>query len=155
VPVHQPLATVSYQQNAVYYRGEAVGAQTIQGKGAGQMPTANAVLSDICNIAGGTIYPLPAFNRKRTVVPHESFELEYFLRFNALDRPGVLSRISGVLGRFDISIASVIQKGVGDYVPLMIKTHKALEGNVYQALKEIESVGATSEEGRLIRVLGE
>lgn len=155
VPRDHQLAAVAYQQNAVYYRGEAVGAQTIQGKGAGQMPTANAVLSDIRSIADGTIYPVPAFRRQRILIGHEEFELEYYLRFRALDRPGVLSKISGVLGDHHISIASVIQKGVGDYVPLMIQTHKAVEGNVYTALKEIEKLGATAEEGRLIRVLGD
>jgi len=153
VPANHQLATVSYQNNAVYYRGEATGAQTIQGKGAGQMPTANAVLSDIKNIIRGTIYPMPTYKRQLPLVPHDSLEMEYYLRFTALDRPGVLSKISGVFGRYNISIASVIQKGTGDYVPLMIKTHRAQEGNIQRALAEIEGLGTTLEEVRLIRVI--
>jgi homoserine dehydrogenase len=81
----------------------------------------------------------------------------YYFRFSALDRPGVLSKISGILGKYNISIASVIQKGrrVGEAVPVVVRTHKAKEKDVRQAIKEIDQLSVVMDKTVFIRVEGE
>jgi len=75
----------------------------------------------------------------------------------ALDQPGVLSQISGILGRHNISIAQVIQRGrkEGGSVPLVIMTHTALERDIQNALVDIKTLSSVTEEPVLIRVEGE
>ena len=85
----------------------------------------------------------------------ESIDSEYFLRFSVLDNPGVLSRISGVLGKYSIGILSVIQKGRcddGRGVPLIMMTHRANEKNVQLALGEIDELEVVCEKSNFIRV---
>jgi homoserine dehydrogenase len=79
----------------------------------------------------------------------------YYLRFMALDNPGVLSQISGILGKYEISIASVIQKAQdrGQHVPLIIMTHEALERDIRSALDEIDAVGVVQGKSALIRIV--
>jgi homoserine dehydrogenase len=81
----------------------------------------------------------------------------YYLRLTALDQPGVLSQISGVLGRHRISIAQMIQRGrkQGGSVPLVIMTHTALERDMRSALVEIKALSCVTEEPVMIRVEGE
>ena len=81
----------------------------------------------------------------------------YYFRFMALDQPGVLSQISGILGRHRISIAQMIQRGrkKGGSVPLVIMTHTALERDIQKALIEIKSLESVTEEPVLIRMEGE
>ena len=80
----------------------------------------------------------------------------YYLRFMALDHPGVLSTIAGVLGKHNISISSVIQKGrkAGGPVPVVMMTHRALERDVRQALAEIDAMPIVLDKTMLIRVEG-
>ncbi len=86
----------------------------------------------------------------------EDVESMYYFRFSAMDQPGVLSKISGILGGKDISIASVIQKGrrIGGSVPLVVLTHRAKEENVLQAVKEIDNLSVVSDKTLFIRVEG-
>jgi len=84
---------------------------------------------------------------------HKDAELEYYFRFTAYDKPGVLAQISAILGSHNISIASVIQKGKAKYVPLVMMTHKSVEGNMFKAKKEIEKLECIKGKGQLIRVL--
>ncbi|TLY32039.1 MAG: ACT domain-containing protein, partial [Nitrospirae bacterium] len=81
----------------------------------------------------------------------------YYLRFMVLDRPGVLSQLSGVLGKHDISISSVLQRGrkVGQTVPVVLTTHTAVERNVQAALREIAALPFVSAPTTLIRIEGE
>ena len=82
-------------------------------------------------------------------------ESEYFLRFSVLDKPGVLSKLSGILGTHSISIESMIQRGragSGEGVPLVMMCHKASEKNIQSALKEIEQLDVVCEKPNLIRV---
>ena len=87
----------------------------------------------------------------------EGIRCLYYFRFMALDQPGVLSQISGILGRYRISIAQVIQRGrkEGGSVPLVIMTHTALERDIQKALVEIKALSCVTEEPVLIRVEGE
>src|SRR5207244_7049531 len=89
--------------------------------------------------------------------PMDSITSIYYFRFMALDAPGVLSQISGILGRHRISIAQVIQRGrkQGGSVPLVIMTHTALERDIQKAMIEIKALSCVTEEPVLIRVEGE
>ncbi|MGH7984677.1 MAG: homoserine dehydrogenase [Candidatus Binataceae bacterium] len=149
IPSAHLLAGVSGAFNAIYIHGEALGSSMYFGRGAGQMPTATAVMSDILAIArrrrsgarGGEYplgYPVAAMRRAR-VKPMDDVLCEYYLRFMARDKPGVLGAIASVLGRNGISIASVIQQGRGveTSVPVVMRTHEARERNLKRALAAI------------------
>jgi homoserine dehydrogenase len=152
IPHDHMLANISGAMNAVYITGDAVGPLLLSGAGAGMMPTASAVVSDILdltrNLAQGIKRRVPplgseaALSSIRTVKPLDDIVTNYYFRFAALDRPGVLSQISGALGKYNISIAAVIQKGreVRGAVPIVMITHEAQEANMQKALAEIDQL---------------
>src|SRR5439155_19519765 len=138
----------------------------LYGRGAGSMPTGSAVVADVMDIARRQILiapsrKLPAGNATSDAAvalqPMESIVSLYYFRFMALDQPGVLAQISGILGRHRISIAQRMPRGrkQGGSVPLVIMTHKALERDIQQALVEIKSLSCITEDAILIRVEGE
>lgn len=165
IPQNSPLAKVDGVYNAIHLVGDAVGDIMLYGQGAGSLPTASAVVSDVIDVARNI--PFHSFGRvpptsyqweKRIPVrvrPIEELTTRYYLRFMVLDNPGVLSHIAGVLGNQGISIASVIQKGrkQGQTVPVVIMTHRASERSVRESLKEIDRMSSViSEPTMLIRV---
>jgi homoserine dehydrogenase len=165
IPRRSLLADVGGAYNAIYVRGEALGSSLYFGQGAGMLPTATAVLSDVIEVArnrslevGLRIPPLGCPWERLQRVPVRSMnELmsEYYLRFMAVDRPGVLAKISGILGAHEISIASVIQKGHSQEektVPLVLRTHEAREQALKQALKEIDRLSVVEGESVFIRI---
>ena len=162
IPDSHPIAQVGGVYNAIEIVGDAVGDLMLYGKGAGEMPTASAVVSDIMDISreigttGELRSPslLPTDGGEGNIKPIESISSLYYLRFMVDDQPGVLSQISGILGRHDISIESVIQKRreTGSPVPLVVMTHTALERDVQEALSEIDQLPSVSEKAVLIRV---
>ncbi|MEK7680188.1 MAG: homoserine dehydrogenase [Deltaproteobacteria bacterium] len=164
VPAAHPLASVDGVFNAIHLRGNAVGPVMFYGLGAGMMPTASAVLADvidICrNIRKGVANRLPAMpfseGEKSAARLKDISDLnaQYYLRFFALDRPGVLSKLSGVLGSHNISISSVIQKDrkIGGAVPLVIVTHNALERELRSAVQEIEKLDIIHDKPIYIRI---
>jgi len=99
----------------------------------------------------------PGGRRRLKIRKMEDVISRYYLRFSALDRPGVLSRISGVLGAHNISISSMIQKGrkEGEAVPVVMMTHEAMEKNVRNALAEIDLLPVVDSKTVFIRVEGE
>lgn len=149
IPTGSPLAAVSGVFNAVFITGDAAGDLMFYGRGAGQMPTASAVWSDIVEIARRLAHGLPALPldlpalsaHPLSLRPVEEIRSAYYLRVMAMDRPGVLSQVAGVLGRHDISIASVIQKGrAAEAVPVVMMTHEARERDMLQALAAIDKL---------------
>jgi homoserine dehydrogenase len=156
IPRDHMLANVSGAFNAVYLTGDAVGPILLYGQGAGSMPTASAVVSDILDLARNLtrgvkrrVPPLgcdAALESPRIIKPLDEVVTNYYIRFAALDRPGVLSQISGILGKHNISIAAVIQKGreVKGAVPIVMITHEAKEANTRQALLEIDQLPVVS-----------
>ncbi len=152
VPKDHMLAQVHGAMNAVYLTGDAAGPILLYGQGAGMMPTASAVVSDILDLARNLIGGAPgrvpplgcrlALESTRLIKPMNDTVTNYYFRFAALDRPGVLSQVSGILGKYGISIAAVIQKGRGmaSTVPIVMITHEAREADVRQALKEIDQL---------------
>lgn len=161
IPEENLISKVDGVFNAVYVEGDAVGATLYYGRGAGDMPTGSAVVSDIVDIAKGIVHGsgkvifMPAVSRKaRRLMKMDDVRAMYYFRFSAIDKPGVLSKISGILGKHNISIASVIQKGrrVGRAVPLVVLTHQAREKDVVTAVREINRLPSVAGKTVFIRV---
>ncbi len=164
LPSKHPLASVHGVFNAIAVTGSAVGETMFYGRGAGQMPTASAVVADVVDILLGKarhtfdhLRLFPGRTESLRVRSIEECESRYYLHFQALDRPGVLAAIAGEFGRHSISIASVIQKErhATQAVPLIITTHLAIEANLRQALADIQPHGVTEGQPVVIRVKGE
>jgi homoserine dehydrogenase len=157
VPEDYLISKVDGVFNAIYVEGDSVGETLYYGRGAGSMPTGSAVVADIVDIAKGVNTMPPDFSEKLYIKPIEEIESMYYFRFTALDRPGVLSKISGVFGEHNISIASVIQKGrsKAGAVPLVILTHKAKEKDVLEALEKIDKLPVVAAKSVFIRVEGQ
>ncbi len=164
MPFKNLLTSINGTVNAITVSGDAVGDILLYGRGAGMMPTASAVVSDIVDIArnilSGTVRRIPPLSyqresiRKIPVLPIDDLVTHYYFRFAALDRPGVLSRISGILGRYNISLQSVHQKGrkTNGSVPLVMLSHRAKEADVKRALAEIRDLNVVSDKPVLIRI---
>lgn len=164
VPRQHLLAEVNGALNAIVVQGEALGASMYLGLGAGMMPTATAVVADLVELARnrllenrGRVPPLgyPAATQGRgRVLPLDQLESEYYLRFMVADRPGVLARLAGALGREGISIASVIQRerGSGQMVPVVIRTHEAKEKEVRRAVRTIDRSKIVRAKTTVIRI---
>lgn len=165
VPADSLLAQVNGAMNAIAVHGDAVGPTLFYGAGAGEMPTASAVVADLMEIAreirrgtAGRVAPLsymPESLRPKPLVPTGEIVGRSYLRFTALDRPGVLSRIAGGLGDEGIGIESVIQKGRGhatESVPVLVMTHPAREDAVRRALARIDALADVTAPTRLVRI---
>ncbi len=166
IPSDHLLADVRGVYNAVFVDADFLGPTLYYGQGAGRRATASAVVGDIIELArnvksgvGGRVPPR-AFQEgamgAARLKPIEDIVCQYYLRFTALDKPGVLSRISGVLGEYGISLESVVQKGrdAGQAVPLVFMTHEAREADVRHALGEIDTLGVTLGSPALVRIEG-
>jgi homoserine dehydrogenase len=165
IPRESLLASVDGAMNAVAVTGDAVGPTLFYGAGAGEQPTASAVVADLVEIAreirrggAGRVAPLsylPESLRPVPLVPLGELEGRAYLRFTALDRPGVLGHIAGALGEHGIGIESVIQKGRGgsdDSVPVLVLTHPAREDALRDALERIDALPDVTAPTRLIRI---
>ena len=164
IPFGNLLSNVSGTLNAVMVSGDAVGDIMLYGRGAGMMPTASAVISDVVDIARNlmaeTTRRIPALSFQKNhiqnikIMSMDEIVTHYYFRFAALDRPGVLSKISGVLGNHDISIQSVQQKGrkTDGSVPVVMVSHLAKEVDVQKALTEINHLDVVSDKPVLIRI---
>ncbi|MDD5343129.1 MAG: homoserine dehydrogenase [Smithella sp.] len=164
IPSGHLLANVNQNYNAFHIVGDFSGPVFLFGQGAGMMPTASAVFSDIIdsarNVLNGTNCrgPLRSINeadmQQIKLIPMDNVETKYYFRFSANDRPGVLSRIAGILGKYNISIATCIQKARGKRgaVPIVMTTYKAKEKNVRQALKKIDKLDIVHGNTVLIRI---
>ena len=155
------MAYVEDEFNAVEIYGDAVGREIFYGKGAGMMPTASAVVSDCVDIAERCITVRRCENKRlyaeddvRGLIGIEELSLRYYLRFTVKDQAGVLAQISGIFAEENISISSVIQIGTSDsdYVPLVIMTHKAFEGDMQRAMRRFEQLDVVKGNVQLIRV---
>ena len=165
IPIAHPMANVNGALNAIRICDDMMKENILIGHGAGALPTGSAVVGDVVeiarNILSGVGERLPAGSFQGKEVNKTPFkniseiESEYFVRFSVLDNPGVLSKISGILGKYSISIESMIQRGRGDRgegVPLVMMCHKSSEKNIQSALKEIEALDVVCEKSNLIRV---
>jgi homoserine dehydrogenase len=164
VPVNYLLSKVDGVFNAFYVRGDIVDSTLFYGRGAGMMPTASAVVSDIAdigrNILAGIAGRVPHLgyrkgtSKPKAYMPIEDITTNYYLRINVKDKPGVLAKIAGILAEKDINIVSVIQKAVhlDGCIPIVMLTHEARESNIRSAAKKIESLDDVSGRPVIIRV---
>ena len=165
IPSSHPMANVNGVLNAIRVCDDLMEENILAGHGAGELPTGSAVVGDIVEIARNILsnakdrVPASSFKKaKIQPIPLKDIskvESEYFLRFNVLDKPGVLSKISGILGDHSISIKSMIQKGRGEEgkaVSLVMMCHRASEGSIQKALEKIEQLDVVCGKSNLIRV---
>ena len=147
VPNTHLLSQVSGPFNAICLRGRALGTSIYYGQGAGMMPTATAVVADILDAARCASHlgrrQRAALRRRRRaslgagrVIPMDRISHEHYIRFQLADRPGVLAKISSILAKEGISIATVsqherAQRGV---IPVVMRTHLARESSLRRAL---------------------
>ncbi|MDQ3002466.1 MAG: homoserine dehydrogenase, partial [Fibrobacterota bacterium] len=146
---HQ-LATVDGVLNAVYLKTSAVGAILLTGAGAGMLPTASSVVSDLVSLARqlatGNPKPQPmsffSMRNRAELAPIDELETEFYLRLTAVDKPGVLAKVTAILGEEGISIRALVQKPEHDpeHVPVIFLTHSTKNSNVRKALKRIDAL---------------
>jgi homoserine dehydrogenase len=156
---HQ-LASVQGVLNAVYLKTSAAGPLLLTGAGAGKTPTASSVISDVIAAArvfasGATPAGASFFSADNpaSLLSIDELETEFYLRLTAVDKPGVLSKVTGILGDHGISIRALSQKPEHDpeNVPVIILTHKAKNSHVMRALAEIDALEIIRENTRVIR----
>ncbi len=146
IPENHILSNVDGNFNACLVKGDFVGETVYYGKGAGQKPTASAVVSDIVDIALGDRFSIPRClidnTEKLKIKEIGDFSSNFYLRFTAVDKPGVLARISEVLGRYNISIKMALQRNmdVNGGVPIVMTTHLARQRDIRRAILEIDDL---------------
>jgi homoserine dehydrogenase len=164
VKLGTPLAEIRGAMNCISVDGDAVGRLFFSGLGAGQMPTASAVVADIIDTVVGraeiTFRTTDGWSKSRAVMAmgdHDAVTGRYFLRFDVEDRPSVLAEIAGVLGKHGISIASVIQhepdEKAGSMASLVIMTHKTTEGATTKAVAVVQAMSFVRKPCVRMRVL--
>jgi len=166
IPSNWLLADVSGAKNAVYVHSYALGPSLYYGAGAGMLPTAMAVVSDMIEIGRNMAArvgspdapqrPRPAV--ARPLIPLAEIRTQYYLRFGVADQPGVLGQLMTILGTHGVSIAQVVQDGArgetAGPVWVVVLTHHAREGNVRAALADIDQLPIVREPARVIRIAG-
>lgn len=153
IPSNHPLSSVRSSFNAVHLKGDAFGDMMFYGRGAGDLPTGSAVVSDILT-ACKKEHRYMKFGEKTTgAVYNDDWQSKYYIRLTVKDQPGVLGEIAGYFGKYQVSIASVIQKGYGDAIaPLIFVTHEASEKSIQKAMSEIRGNACVISVDNLIRV---
>ena len=160
IPLEDQLSAIRNEFNAVFLRCDFLGAALLSGRGAGAHPTASAVVGDITDIAlmmrdHKVIPPFFSMVRKRECLPFGKTKNRYYMRFMTLDRPGIVSRITGILGENNISIAKMVQmEELPDgLVPVVMLSHTALEEDTARALQAIDRLPEIQKPAKLIRAL--
>lgn len=148
VPGDHLLAAVNNELNAIFVTGDYVGDTMFYGPGAGQAPTASAIVSDLVDLAHGlgveretAVAPVINPEKEVPLFSLEEVTNRFYLRLFTLDQPGILAQIAGVLAKYGISISSVVQletHGTANYVPIVLLTHEASEKAMFNALAEIK-----------------
>ncbi|OFV85194.1 MAG: hypothetical protein A2W26_06170 [Acidobacteria bacterium RBG_16_64_8] len=156
VPDVHPLASISGSHNAVFLQGDSVGEIMLMGPGAGGMPTATAVVSDIVSIANskdvGFLQTCSCY-RRLGFYPAEEVESAFFIKLDVQDISGVLAQIASVFGRHGVSIASMIQKGRGAEAELVLITHPTREKDFFAAVGEASGLECCKSKPKTLRVL--
>ncbi len=144
VPRTSPLAQLEGGTNMVIIEADFVGQTAYSGPGAGEGPTASAIVSDIIDIARnniGPVFGVLATKLSIKSISSETASSRYYIRFSLIDEPGVLAKVSGILGEHEISVDRMRQaQHQGSEAPLLIVTHKTRRNNLNKALIEIEKL---------------
>ena len=161
IPIHHLLASVEGANNAIFISGHAVGQVMLVGPGAGQMPTASAVVGDLINLASALRLPdfAPYFQPsidtgEFPLCSIEDGESAFYIRLETDDTPGVIGNIGHALGGHNVSVHSLLQRGAmkEKAATIILLTHRASERNVARALREIEAQAKTKQVGIVLRV---
>jgi len=161
IPSSSLLANVDGVLNAFFLNAKYAGNLSLIGYGAGGNHTASAVMGDLMEIAGKIInkdnhpnFVVPENINRLKVRRKDEIISRYYLRFSAMDKPGVLSKISGILGENSISISSMIQKGrkVEGSVPIVITTHDANEEDLFESVRLCDKLDAVSAKTVVLRI---
>jgi homoserine dehydrogenase len=164
LPHDHPLAEVDGVFNAVRLVGDFVGPVMLNGYGAGMEATASAVVGDVMAVArnqrAGIGIRTPAMSCPQAAIerfavrPMDELFSRYYLRVFVKDQPGVLAQLAGVLGKYSISIESMIQphRHEADAVPIVLMTHAAIERDIRAAMTEIDQLGATCDGSLFVRI---
>lgn len=158
IPERHPLASVNDSFNAIFIRGNAVGDMMLYGRGAGDLPTGSAVVSDIISILRGStdVEAISAVRNNYLNIkpsPMENTESEYYVRISVMDLPGVLGEISTIFGEEGVSILSVMQKGKREeFASVVYFTHTTREGNINRAIEKIKASGHVKCIDNIIRI---
>ena len=164
VPLHHLLASVEGASNAIFISGSAVGEVMLVGPGAGQMPTASAVVGDLINLASALRLPdfapyfQPAIDSEEfPLCSIEDSESAFYIRLETQDTPGVIGNIGHALGGHQVSVHSLLQRGVtqASAATIILLTHRASERNIARAIREIEAQASTRQVGVILRVFGQ
>jgi homoserine dehydrogenase len=158
VPHEHLLSSVNGVFNGIYITGDFTGPVMFYGKGAGRRATASAVVADCMDIALNPESPLqpgPGVRMVESIREFRETRSRYYIRLDAVDRPGVLHEIAGAFSRHEISIESVTQKGAleGKSVPIYIVTHEAAEGDIQSAIREISEIQWVTGEPVRLKIL--
>ena len=156
LPKSHVLSSVNGSYNAVFLQGDEAGDILLYGRGAGSRPTGSAVVSDLVDLArfqDGDNSFTPELNELK-VRNISSLLSRYYLRFHVIDRPGVLAKISEVLGKHKISISDVIQKErrIGSVVPLILLTHDTQEHLLRRAVHQIDRLAVLKGKTQVLRI---
>ncbi|AQS04245.1 homoserine dehydrogenase [Clostridium beijerinckii] len=160
IPKKHPLSNVYDSYNAVFIRGNAVGDLMFYGRGAGDLPTGSAVVSDIVSIVRNNVEtenPNPVVKNnlwEREILDMGSVESKFYIRATVLDESGVLGEITAILGKHNVSIRSVIQKGDEEdgQVTIVLVTHRTSEAQIDGAVEEITSLKSVYKIDNIIRI---
>jgi homoserine dehydrogenase len=164
IPANYSLSSINGVFNSIRLVGDFSGPVMLSGYGAGMLATASAVMGDVLAVARdlrtNTNIRVPAMGCPQsqmhycTIKPMDQLVTSYYLRFNVKDQPGVLAQIAGILGKYEISIESMIQphRHAAEAVPIVFMTHVAKERNVAAAVAEINQLDVIQEEALLIRI---
>ncbi len=154
-----PLAAVNDSFNAVYLQGDSVGDIMLYGRGAGALPTGSAIVSDVIYAATHGEAKYASFKNTEKAEAGVKFVTDfrsrYYIRFTAKDRAGVLAKVAGILGKYSISIAELVQKGEdAESVPVILITHETTELSVRSAVEKIAALDGVESVDSVIRVEG-
>ncbi len=149
---NHPLAPVLGPYNAVLVEAPTITEITMSGPGAGGIETASAVLGDVVSLLSGTA---PVHGARESLEIVRDINSSFYLHLEVADRPGVLARIADVLGRNEVSVQSVVQRGLGDEARLVMVMHECPESWFFKALAEIASLEFIRAQPRAIRVIEE
>jgi homoserine dehydrogenase len=147
-----PLAPVGGPFNAVMVEAPAITEVTMSGPGAGGIQTASAVLGDVVSIISGET---PVHETRETLPVITDVPSSFYLHLEVADRPGVLAQIARILGENEISVKSVVQRGMGNDARLVMVLHECLESSFASALEEIALLDFLRSPPRSIRVIEE
>ena len=159
IPNTTIMASINEANNGIFIEGKPVGGTLFYGKGAGMAATSSAVIADIVDVARNLKHRsnrrIPSFTNDKhygNLLPMEEIVSRYYLRFNVTDEPGVISKISTILGDEKISISSLVQRETSKPVPIVIVTHSTYEKNIIKALKKIQMLSIVHDKINPIRI---